>query len=420
MLPSLAGVLVALLVAGGMPATPPDSPAPSVETPSWRLAEQRVIEISDGQPVALSPDGHWLAVFRQPAEGVEICAYDAATLAAHRCAELPKDRFSPQSVAWSPDGRRLAFTEDSIFARESDIWTFEVDGGTVANLTDDGVSGDLLKTPTATIDSAPAWSPDGRELAFVRVGIAPEPPSTAIYRIAATGGEPALVHRVAGHAWAVDDRIWWSSTEEVIVYTAGLLSADELSLGVYAVPAAGGEPREIGDDLALYLNDPVVADVSARGTALVSFRAALQDPARIPAFGLLDLATGVLETLEPTNGEPANAVLWGAGFSPDGLRLLLAYSDQMLVVRDLDSGLDTILGELSSPFGERLIWAANDLVFTRGWQGTGLLVQLAEDSSEGTGLIRSGAEKRRLLAWATDPTAAKRGATRALVQETPP
>ena len=54
-----------------------------------------------------------------------------------------------QSPAWSPDGRRIAFASDG------DIYVMDADGGNQRGLTTGGVN-----------DGAPSWSPDGLRIAF--------------------------------------------------------------------------------------------------------------------------------------------------------------------------------------------------------------------------------------------------------------
>jgi Tol biopolymer transport system component len=55
--------------------------------------------------------------------------------------------------AWSPDGRKIAFTSDR--TGNFDIWVMDSDGGNQSQLT----------THSAD-DGFPAWSPDGRKIAF--------------------------------------------------------------------------------------------------------------------------------------------------------------------------------------------------------------------------------------------------------------
>lgn len=57
--------------------------------------------------------------------------------------------------AWSPDGRRIAYVVSS--DDRDDLFVARADGTEARNLTDDAAS-----------DRAPAWSPDGRRIAFAR------------------------------------------------------------------------------------------------------------------------------------------------------------------------------------------------------------------------------------------------------------
>ena len=59
--------------------------------------------------------------------------------------------------AWSPDGRRLAFTADlGAYSFKTDIWVMRPDGSMRRRLTSDGIS------------FHPLWSPDGRWIYFAR------------------------------------------------------------------------------------------------------------------------------------------------------------------------------------------------------------------------------------------------------------
>jgi TolB protein len=59
---------------------------------------------------------------------------------------------------WSPDGTRIAFMGGGPTASDYDIWTVNVDGTDLVQLTD--FSG---------VDGWPAWSPDGTRIAFTTV-----------------------------------------------------------------------------------------------------------------------------------------------------------------------------------------------------------------------------------------------------------
>lgn len=56
---------------------------------------------------------------------------------------------------WSPDGKRIAFTSDRSESGDNEIYVMNADGSQVEQLTDNEVD-----------DAAPAWSPDGKYLAY--------------------------------------------------------------------------------------------------------------------------------------------------------------------------------------------------------------------------------------------------------------
>ena len=65
----------------------------------------------------------------------------------------PGVTYDDDSPAWSPDGRQVAFTSDR--GGDDDVWVMNADGTNARNLT----------THPAT-ELTPAWSPDGRKIAF--------------------------------------------------------------------------------------------------------------------------------------------------------------------------------------------------------------------------------------------------------------
>lgn len=61
---------------------------------------------------------------------------------------------SERSPAWSPDGRKIAF--HAYFNSDSDIFVIDVDSGNIKQLTQNVVN-----------DQDPTWSPDGKKIAYV-------------------------------------------------------------------------------------------------------------------------------------------------------------------------------------------------------------------------------------------------------------
>ena len=60
--------------------------------------------------------------------------------------------------AWSPDGRKIAFTSDRRNGFSLEIYVMNADGEKLVQLTTDH--------PPAVNDESPSWSPDGTKIAF--------------------------------------------------------------------------------------------------------------------------------------------------------------------------------------------------------------------------------------------------------------
>lgn len=149
-----------------------------------------VIADSDGQnsqiamrskePVislAWSPDGTRLAyVSFEQRDGISKPVVYVHTLASGRRVVVANERGSNSSPAWSPDGKRLAvvLTRDG----NSQIYTVSAEGGPLTRL-----------SRSRAIDTEPTFSPDGQYIYFTsdRGG------SAQVYRVAANGGEPQRV-----------------------------------------------------------------------------------------------------------------------------------------------------------------------------------------------------------------------------------
>ncbi len=92
------------------------------------------------------------------------------------------DRVAPYAPAWSPDGRTMAFV-----AYEGDIDNRQYRSTTLAVYTIGTDGSDLTRVSTTL--TRPSWSPDGRRLAFY----APFAESPGFYSFAADGSEAVLI-----------------------------------------------------------------------------------------------------------------------------------------------------------------------------------------------------------------------------------
>jgi TolB protein len=140
------------------------------------------------------------------------------------------DGFSPQSVvgspepllspAWSPDGRKLAYV--SFEKGNSAIYTQDVSTG----------ARELVSSGRG-INGAPSFSPDGKNMALTlsRSG------NPEIYiKNLATGGETQLTNH-----WAIDTEAVWAPDGKFIYFTSDRGGRPQ----IYRVPVSGGNPERV-------------------------------------------------------------------------------------------------------------------------------------------------------------------------------
>ena len=189
-------------------------------------------KLSEGRGPAISRDGHvaflkngqiWMTTIEgaQPAEAVHTKA-------------------SSYELQWSPDGSALAFT--SYRGDHAFIGVYRVANKTVTYL-----------DPSVDRDTSPVWSPDGRQIAFVRrassaaitVGPVREAATPWSIRVAdaATGSGREVWHAEQGPGSAfrgieAQSQIFWADGNRIVFPWER-----DGWLHLYSVPAAGGRPQ---------------------------------------------------------------------------------------------------------------------------------------------------------------------------------
>ncbi len=370
------------------------------------LVGRREITLSDGSvPVALAPDGARLAAVGPAVDSLrgEICVLDVATLAVIACSDgaALDTGVDPASIRWSPDGARLAFTEDrQLTGLDGDLWVMDAATGALVNVDDDGFSGvadHVLGLPhgTVTLPMAPAFTPDGNALTYGRlVASGGTLQREEIVTVPVTGGAAEVLLALPGPpfargatafggAWAPDGSRFYTSIQ------TDALAAGE---GIVALDADGTAASTLAGVADVNAGAPAVAAVSPDGRAILGFlhRLGATYGGAANAWLLLDPATARVTPVQPQDAMLALYTYIGqAGFSPDGRWLLTVTRgtdpDGQVAVRPVDGGAETVLiaegvgASASIEGGMPLNWAADGTVLIPGDPSAGTATLLTLD-----------------------------------------
>ncbi len=150
---------------------------------------------------------------------------------AGKAEQLTKGPYDDGAPAWSPDGARLAFVADRgpdpDRAPNSDIYVIEAKPGAEPRRLTDFIGSD---------DGRPAWSPDGRQIAFLR-GDDPRYSAYNLNKLAvvpAEGGPATLLTGALDRG--VSGPLSWATEGKSLLFVV----TDDRATYVGRVPAAGG------------------------------------------------------------------------------------------------------------------------------------------------------------------------------------
>ena len=274
-----------------------DSARDKNDTDVWMVSwdgkdNVRITSSKDGESAPRwSPDGRYLSFIssRDGGKGGQVWLLDRRGGEATRLTEI---KGGVSAYDWSPDATRLALViddpedepgSDSSKAKAPkpivlDRYHFKQDiqgylGNQRSHLYLFDVAAKKLDTLTSGKfdETNPAWSPDGKSIAFVS-DRAPDPDksiNTDIYTIdARAGAQMRRVTTFEGDDNNAGSRLVWSPDGKSIAYIRGGATTftiyDQYRLAV--VPAAGGEPRILTDALDRPVSSP---RWTADGTAIV-------------------------------------------------------------------------------------------------------------------------------------------------------
>ena len=190
-------------------------------------------------PAVWSPDGKWIAYGRYNPVVGEKKPYEIVLIPAPMGGhELVLQRLSDcgYTMSWSPDSRYLAYPDRDVPGEGTGI--FLLDRNTLQRR--------RLTTPPRTSgwvlgDSNPAFSRDGKRLAFVRS------PNGAVHQIVVLTLASGAVHVIVTEFSGLSDiALAWDPSDQNLIYVSDREGIKRL----WRVPAKGGdpEPLTVGED----------------------------------------------------------------------------------------------------------------------------------------------------------------------------
>ena len=151
-------------------------PHPEAEAPPLRVVPLTALNGNEGEPT-FSPDGEQVA-FSWDGGVYNTSDIYVKLVGSPEVRQLTTDPAFDVTPSWSPDGRRIAFLRFPQGGAEGRIHLISPLGGIATKLTDFPTQEQL------------AWSPDGRSLAAARLDQPGISNSTGIFAIPIDGGEP--------------------------------------------------------------------------------------------------------------------------------------------------------------------------------------------------------------------------------------
>ncbi|MBC8164550.1 MAG: PD40 domain-containing protein [Bryobacteraceae bacterium] len=236
---------------------------------------------------AWSPNGDRLAFLRIGQAGTELMIATLADGSERRVAALspPDYGFDNSMLTWSPDGGTLVISHSETPGKSPGLWLVSAESGMVSGLTRPGVA-DLG-------DVEPRFSPDGQQIAFLRIM---NRSHQELFAIPSRGGRPVRLtnsrKRISGYDWLPNGELVVASNH------GGEFRLWRLD------PRLPGEMRATG----IYSEFPIQLAIARTGSSLVY--SALHQDRNIWRY---DLKKGEWKRVIATTAQDASPV-----YSPSG------------------------------------------------------------------------------------------------------
>lgn len=230
-----------------------------------QLATGSVAKVLTGSPgeirgLTFSTDGNYLYYVKED-ESVHIGTLFQIPSLGGSPRQLIVDVDSP--ISFSPDGRQLVFVRDVTRGEKaSHLIVANADGTNPKDLR-------VLKPPASFSEEGPAWSSDGR-----RIAVADTPDGNFIhYQIETIEVSSGEATPLGSHQWNYPRQIAWLPDGSGVVFPGQ--SGQTANAQMWQLSYPGGDARRITNDLNFYTNATVTADGSALATVQLTIAGAI-------------------------------------------------------------------------------------------------------------------------------------------------
>ncbi|MHB8526990.1 MAG: protein kinase domain-containing protein [Candidatus Acidiferrales bacterium] len=281
---------------------------PMQRTPSFQqMMISRLTTSGDVGPAAISPDGKWLAYVvsqkqqsvwvRQMATGSTaqviapstaayvnsglvfsqdgnylFCLVNAPGSDVSILEKVPSLGGAPRQIisdidspiSFSPDGKQVVFVRDSVAPATSSLILANADGSNIRSLL-------TLHSPAKFSIEGPAWSPDGKRIA-VGVALSGNFGATVPETVTVAGG---VATPLGSDKWIQLRQMAWLPDGSGIVFASAKTGESAFNAQLWELSYPAGQVRRITNDLNFYLGASITADGSRLVTIQTGIRSSL-------------------------------------------------------------------------------------------------------------------------------------------------
>jgi Tol biopolymer transport system component/DNA-binding winged helix-turn-helix (wHTH) protein len=255
----------------------------------------------------------------------------------------------PSPVAFSPDGRQLAFVRGGDNGGDASL--------VVADASGVGGERTLVTRKGPALFGLPAWSPDGRRLACVYGSVEHVQSSTPYLGVTSFDASTGAETQVTNERWVGVSQISWLPDSKGLVLSA---SEEELSPSqIWQLDFPSGEARRVTNDLNTYLGASLTAD----GSALVTVQTD-----RVPNVWVAPSGDAA-HARQITTGSGKFDGYYGVAWTPDGRIVYASVASGSWDIwtmnadgtgqRQLTVGVRSNYGPSVSSDGRRIVFVSN-------------------------------------------------------------